>query len=84
METNSNGLIFEPQGNPRTGWLFHGDYEFLWFMNIYRMIMKQCFPVVELQLLFILNACFSVKHFTNCWKSSKIFIIAKTIKIDPA
>lgn len=43
-------------------------------------IIKEGFPALKLHLLFILNACFSLQYFPNCWKASKEFIIGKPKK----
>ncbi|KZR96923.1 Uncharacterized protein APZ42_008471, partial [Daphnia magna] len=43
-------------------------------------IIKECFPALKLRLLGILNACFSLQYFPNCWKTSKVVIIGKPNK----
>lgn len=40
-------------------------------------IIKECFPAIKLHPLFILNSCFSLQYFPNCWKASKVVIIGK-------
>ncbi|KZS12011.1 Uncharacterized protein APZ42_023102 [Daphnia magna] len=43
-------------------------------------IIKECFPALKLRLLCILNDCFSLQYFPNCWKTSKVVIIGKPNK----
>jgi hypothetical protein len=35
---------------------------------------------IIVQLLFIMNACFSLSHFPSCWKVAKVTIIGKPNK----
>jgi hypothetical protein len=43
-------------------------------------IVKECYPVIKMHLLFLLNACFNLQYFPYSWKTSKIVIIGKPNK----
>jgi hypothetical protein len=43
-------------------------------------ILRACFPVIKLHLLFIMNSCFELSYFPDAWRSSKVLIIGKPNK----
>ena len=43
-------------------------------------LVQACFPLIKLQLLFIMNACFSLCLFPISWKVAKVRIIGKLLK----
>jgi hypothetical protein len=45
-------------------------------------IVKECFPVIRLHLLFLLNACVNLQYFPDSWKTAKVVIIGKPNKTD--
>ncbi len=45
-------------------------------------IVKECYPVIKMHLLFLLNACFNLQYFPYSWKTAKVVIIGKSNKTD--
>jgi hypothetical protein len=45
-------------------------------------IVKECFPVIKLHLLFLLKACFNLQYFPDSWKTAKVVNIGKPNKTD--